>query len=560
MLTCRTAARYLAASGFVALLAAGCSAPQGPAATPSTQPAGGPAQPKVNRVVMSIDPVGTETNELRKLSSPDVWIFRSVYEYPLAIDIKTEKLVPGLATAWSIENNGLDYRVKLRPGVKFHGDFGDLSAKDLVHMWKDITGPDGVHGQTNYWRMGVKDVEVVNDLEVVYHLTKPDAQFALALSESQGGAEIRSKAKFDKDGNAPTNLKTFEAGTGWYQPIGREQSQYLRMQRIAYPHWDAYVPEFPEFEFRFVKEPSTRLAALLSGEIQVTTLPEDLLQQAVRGGMKTIKSKIPGLRVMGSFQCCSFVDAKDPSKGYRWPDSPLMDVRVRQALNKAINRDEMNKAFFGGKGLPMYLNSFLPTREGWSTDWEKRYSEMYGFDPAKAKALLAEAGYTAEKPLKTTMIITPVPGVAGGPDIEEAIGGYWRSIGVNVDLLSQDGGEVSAKNRAFTYTNHVWVRGTGSNQWTGTSVYNGAAYGTGAAGVNDPDFEKALAALTVTIDDKKRDELWRQAGDVYYNKFMTLSLFWFQAEAIVNPNIVADWPFPGSLTGTWTHVHLLKAK
>ncbi len=560
MFTFKTAGRFLAASGFVALLAAGCSAPQTPGAAPSDQPASGPVRPKVNRAVMALDPVGTETNQLKLLSSPDVWIFRSVYEYPIAIDVNNEKLVPGLATDWSIEDNGLSYRVKIRPGVKFHGDFGELSSKDFIHMWKDIVVPESTHGQAPYWRAGVKDVEATGDREVVYHLTKPDAQFLLALSESQGGSEIRSKAKFDKDGGSPKDLKSFEAGTGWYQASAREVGQYLRLERVPFKHWDALSPDFPEFEFRFIKEPSTRMAAILSGEVQVTVLPEDLLQQAVRGGMKTVKSKMPGLRIMGQFQCCNFVDAKDPSKGFKFTDSPLADPKVRKALNKAINRDEMNKAFFGGKGITMYLNSFLPTREGWNTAWEKDFASEYSYDPAAAKALLAQAGYTADKPLKTQVFITAVPGVAGGPDIEESIGSYWRAIGVNVELLPIEGNEISAKNRQGAFSNQFWVRGTGSNQWTGTAVYNSAQFGSGGTGVNDADLEKALFALTTTYDQKKREELWRQAGDALYYKHLTVALFWFQAEAIVNPNVVADWTFPGSLTGTWTHVHLLKAK
>ena len=556
----RVSPRVLSALSAVALwlTVIGCNTAPSTPAPAGGGDASGPVQPKVNRVVMAVDPVGTETNELRKLSSPDVWIFRSVYEYPLAIDIVTEKLVPGLATEWAIEDGGATYRLKVRKGVPFHEGFGELTAKDFAHQPADIAGPEGVHGQTAYWRRIIKDVQVVNDYEVAYHLTSPDAQFLLALSESQGGGEIRSKAKYDKAG-VPANLKTAEAGTGWYQFKDREQGQYLRLERNAQPHWSGTTPDFPEFEFRFVREPSTRLASLLTGEVHLTALPEDLLQQATRSSMKIVKSQIPGLRIMAQFHCCHMLDKRTAAGGWRYPDSPLANQKVRKALNKAVNKDEMNKAFFGGKGFPMYLNSFLPTREGWNPDWERRYRDEYGYDAAAARALLAEAGFGVNNPLKTTVFVTPVPGISAGPDVSEAIATYWRAVGVDVALVTIQGAELSARNRSCLNDNHLWVRGTGSNQWTGSSVYNGANYGTGCSGVEDPDLEAAFLALEKTSDEKQRGELWRKAGDTLFDKHMTLSLFWFSAEAAINPTIVADWKFPGSLTGTWTHVHNIKA-
>ena len=84
-----------------------------------------------------------------------------------------------------------------------------------------------------------------------------------------------------------------------------------------------------------------------------------------------------------------------------------MDVRVRKALDKAINRDEMNKAFFAGKGEPMIVDHFHPSRAGWDPSWEQRFPEEYGYDPAKARALLAEAGYGPGKPLTTNILFNP---------------------------------------------------------------------------------------------------------------------------------------------------------
>lgn len=88
----------------------------------------------------------------------------------------------------------------------------------------------------------------------------------------------------------------------------------------------------------------------------------------------------------------------DASKGWLNPDSPLIDVKVRRALSKAIDRDAVNKAFFGGEGKPQFNSHFGPSRQGWDPSWERRFQEEYGYDQAAARRLLAEAGYGPSKP------------------------------------------------------------------------------------------------------------------------------------------------------------------
>ena len=83
---------------------------------------------------------------------------------------------------------------------------------------------------------------------------------------------------------------------------------------------------------------------------------------------------------------------------------PFDDVRVRKALQKAVNIDEINKTVFGGKGEVMYLDHFHPTRLGYNPNWEKRFPDAYGYDPEAAKKLLADAGYASGLTLE--MIIT----------------------------------------------------------------------------------------------------------------------------------------------------------
>ena len=168
------------------------------------------------------------------------------------------------------------------------------------------------------------------------------------MSEEQSGVEVQSRASYTKNGPATYKTGPYN-GTGPYQYKERTQSQFIRFERTPFKHWRA-TPDFQEFEFRFVQEASTRMAALLTGEAHVATLPTDQTAEVQKQGYKVVTGKVPALRVFMNFYCCMYKDPANLSAGYMDPSSPLTDVRVRTAISKAINRDELNKTLFAGKG------------------------------------------------------------------------------------------------------------------------------------------------------------------------------------------------------------------
>ena len=138
----------------------------------------------------------------------------------------------------------------------------------------------------------------------------------------------------------------------------------------------------------------------------------------------------------------------------------------------------MNKAFFAGKGEVMTLNAFHPTRPGWNPDWEKRYPNEYGFDPAKARALLAEAGYTASNPLNTTMFVHSLPEYAR----RGRVGCHSRLLAVHRcehRIRPRDSGTIREQTRTFSLSNNYEVRGTSSGLFTAMNSFH---WGFGARG------------------------------------------------------------------------------
>ena len=342
MLRRATPIRFVVPALIGLLLAAGCSAPSA-----SVAPAvgDGPVTPKANRLVLMVNPPPNEFNDIRKICCFDIAEMRPMYENLVGIDAKSGKYIPQLATEWKLEPNASGVRFKLRQGVQFNRGYGEMTAKDVAYSWQDLT-KDVAKAVPNtfapWWKRTIKEVTVVNDYEAVFQFTQPDSTFMDLVSESAGQMPIRAKAQFDKEGDLGEQPAAPVAGTGPYDFKERIIGSWIRYQRTAGKHWRV-TPDFPELEFRYSKESSVRLAALLTGEAHIATIPDDLMAQAERGGMKVARGTVPGTRAWGVWICCT-----RPEDGSYYLDnsSPLLNVKVRQALNKAIDRTALQKAFF----------------------------------------------------------------------------------------------------------------------------------------------------------------------------------------------------------------------
>ncbi len=546
---------FTLALGIGALTLSACTGPQPTGAVaPPESGATAPMQPKVNRVVMAVGGPNVESNDLKQVAPPSGWQLDPLYEYLIGVDATDGKLIPRLATEWAYEPNAV--RFKLRKGVQFQRGFGEFTSKDVQTSWKILALGDSTVGNAPYFKQVTREIEAVNDYEVLFHLNKVDANFLRGHSQYEGLA-IGSSKHYAAMGEPSTQPEPL-AGTSPYAFKERSLGSFIRFERVATPHW-RITPDFPEFEYRWVREASTRLAALLTGEVHITSLPNDLRAEAEKGGVKFVSGKAPGLRMGFRLFCCFLNDPADPSKGIQ--ETPLNDARARRALDKAIDRDALNKAFLGGRGETMYVPHFHPSRPGWNPDWQRNYAEESGYDPAKARALLAEAGYTAEKPLTTNIFMTPSGGSLGGEqDMAEAIAAYWKAVGVNVNLLSTDTAEIDRVNRARGYNNHLQIRVTSSGLYTAVQVFHTVGVGGGVTTyVYNGEVEKLFTELRTTLDEKVQADLYRKIGDVSAKNHLEIPLFWLKSEAAINPRFVADYTFPGSISGTWTHVEEIKA-
>lgn len=517
---------------------------------PAAQPTGATvvaapiAEPSVDRLVMALQ-LETEANDPRYTTSiPSSIGIRPMYDNLIEIEATTGNMVPGLAESWSLEPDGASWRFQLREGVNFHKGWGTMSAADVKWSFDNRTADDATNSGAPTARRLVGGIDIISDFELVISLTQTDPSF---MTNNVTAWEVLSKAHYDDVGSAPSLGDEAIAATGPYQFLERAQGQYIRYKRVPYDHWRVN-PDFPEFEFRIIREESTRLAAILTGEAHMSEVAQDLHEQGLNEGMTVIGAQVPAQRILAAWQCCYLVD-----DAYVHADSPLLNPLVRKALNKAINRDELNEAFFGNKGDTMYHAHVYPSQPWFNQAWIDRYPEEYGFDPAEARSLLAEAGYNDDNPLQT--VITLSSRFAGSEDVGLSIMSFWRDIGVEAEALTIDSTKQRNLRRNREFDNHTYVTTTSSNIFTAMNAYHS---GNGARiGYEHPETSTIFANVRQTMDEAELLAYFQRWGNLVYDLHMDVPLFLQRAEMMVNPNVVADYVFPGTLSGNWTHVEYI---
>jgi len=573
---------FLAIVSVFALVAFACSSDgdnestnsstttQAPSSTSAPAAAAAPAattvpvvavEPKVKRLVIATQPITLETNNpLRDGGVTTGFGLKPIFESLIGYDAITGALVPQLSTGWSVEPNGKSIRFQLRENVPFHDGNGEFTAADVVYSHSVIIADDSTHSHSRQYKDAT--IEVVNDHEMIFHLGTANGEFLQIISElNPSSLDIESATDFAVLGTPELGTRPL-AGTGFYEFEDRSDGQSLLLERVSYEHWRT-MPDFQELEFRFQAEASTRLAALLAEEVHLTNLSKDHLETVTTEGMGIIAGSQFGLRAFllftgalgdesyGNYEkqntACGFVDC----------DSPFLDVRVRKALNKSINRQELNQALFGGNAVPMYMNHMFPNNPQFNPAWERNFPQEYGYDPAAAKALLEEAGYNSSNPL-VLELRRPTVKLPEGPDVIDAIAGYWSDIGIKANLNSEDAAALRAGGRAFAYSNHVQFRDDPNNQLQSWRVWNSDVAPRGTS-VELPEINTLVHALRASLDINEQDKVLRQLGDLTYSLHTTGFLFWLKPQIAYNPEVVESYPFPGNTPGAfWSHVELIK--
>ncbi len=538
-----------------------------PTAAPGTtttdaMPAGDAmGEPVVDVVVIgAIAPTQISNNVGRGLGVQDHIQVKPMYEYLIGTDPMTGALVPQLAESWSIEPNGQDFRVKLREGIPFHNDNGTVSHRDVAFTVAEFGNEEAIHPHSRNYR--TVEIEPVSDLEFVWKLPRPLAEQERRMSEHIGGMEIMSVADYEALGEENVISRPL-AGTNGYQFESREQDSYIRFDRIPGEHW-RHTPDFAGLEYRWMPEESTRLAALLADEVHITQLGADSTELAQSDGYRVQQGGLPGQRIFGAFKG-GYLDTTYPAYeaqgtpcGYVHCDSPFVDDRVRKALNKAVDKDEINDAFFRGAGINMVMSGIPEDSPAFNQAWKEAYPAEYGYDPAVAQSLLAEAGYGPNNPLEITVQVIPVAGYPQAPDVLEAMAGYWNDIGVATTVDQTPGATLRNTQRALELKNWISLFSGAPINIQSFRVHNSNISPRGG-GFEYMEISDLIHQVQATMGEDAQDVILRQIGDIAFPKHIAVKLFYIPPQIILNPDVVESWNWPGNIAGLWSHFDQIRA-
>jgi ABC-type transport system substrate-binding protein len=354
-------------------------------------------------------------------------------------------------------------------------------------------------------------------------------------------------------------------GTGFYEFVSRSQGVNFMVKRVPYQHWRA-MPDFPEIEFRWIKEASTMQAGLLVGEIHMTQLPRDLQKQAVSSGMKIATAKVlareRNLLTEAVVLDKSYIQYQTQGTpcGYAHCDTPLLNIKVRRALSKAIDRKALNDAFFGGRATEVHNPHLIPGAPYWNPDWDKNFQQEYGYDAPAARALLAEAGYGPGQPATVKIRAGAQSGVPEAEEMTEAIAGFWRAVGVEVILDLSDSTVLNAQARNFAAESKNRFNWQTSNvvETQAFRVHNYSLDSPRGA-FESPELDQVIRAQRATVDLDRALQLLRPVGDVAYRLHANIPLFWAPDDITYNPNIIASYVWSGVPLGPISHFERIKA-
>ncbi|MGE3538004.1 MAG: ABC transporter substrate-binding protein [Candidatus Tectimicrobiota bacterium] len=523
--------------------------------------------PKLERLRIAAAPLGWDTNYSWLQSRSGQIDKRPAFEYLVGIDRATGTYVPELAEKWAMAPDGKSWTFWLRQGVTFHEQWGAFSARDVRHSLFLLTQPESVQTDSGFWRaaLGIaksdsvaevlqkveQGVEIVNDHQVVMKL-----QFAVPelIENVSANADLvmESKARWDAGGKDLYGQKV--VGTGPFAFVERKVGSYVLYKRVE-NHW-RHTPEYKELEFRWVAEGVTRLATLVAGEVHISDVDRALHQDARAKGMQIVASTKHAMQHQWHFGGLYFAtpDKLDTKV-------PFTDKRVRQAMNKAINRPALAQALFNGKVAPLRIPGYHPELDEvlwpgiWNPDWDTRFADLYGYDPVKAKALLAEAGF--KNGFEFTLYLYTLPGLPEQVDIGQALALDFQAIGLRPKLVEIDFPRVREQYRTKTIHGALFPA-RNSYRALEYAKINTKARDSVVNTYEHPYLEERLALLGQVVDNAERTRLLREMGEHIFQDFASMPLFFLHANAAVNPKYVAEYTFPGVITGYFTHLEYVK--
>ena len=428
-----------------------------------------------------------------------------VYEYLVYLD-DDGTAVPGLAESWEMADDGTTWTFTLRQGVQFSQDAGEMTSEDVKYSIERLIDEDSRAGPASTMRRVIESIETPDDYTVVVNLSAPD--FLLPEGYFGEAQQLGIVSKSYVEGLGEDEATALPAGTGPYVVESSTEGSeiVLTLRDDAADHWRVQ-PEWDRIVMQAVPEEATRVAMLRAGEADIAPVSFDSIPGLEGADIRIVSAEetwSPVIRLGGMVQT-------DEAR-YN-PDNPWADVRVRQAMNYAVDKQTIIDELFQGQGS--VAASDTPVRQ-----WDG--VEPYAYDPEQAKALLAEAGY--EDGFSFDMVTSTIPARV---QTAEAIQSQLGEVGITMNISQVPGAQIADVFYAQEQNDAMWASWGGRPDPSQTLALLYGADGFANPGdATTPEMEEAIAATLAVQSESEREDALHEAVRIAQDEALDVVLFY----------------------------------
>lgn len=428
---------------------------------------------------------------------------------------------PALAESWAISDDGQTYTFHLRHGVTFHN--GDpFTAKDVVFSWEVYSKPEVTYASS--WQMA-DAVEVVDDYTVTAHTPVVNPFFLNTVAIDW---VIIPKDHYTEVG--AQGFAEHPVATGPFMFDEWVRGDHFTV--VAFPgYWREGYPLVERIIFRPIPESATRLAAVQTGEVDVTTRLSAEEAQSLEGveGVKIVETPLDRVQYVGFNNMSTGIG------------TPIMDPNVRLAVNYAVNRDEIVKAIFGGHAVAL-SGMFSTNNAGYDPQ------DVFAFDPDRARELLTKAGYADGFEIG---LACPTGAYLNVDQTCEAIVGYLAEVGITVNLEMRESNqhwdmEVAKQLEPMFFDSWGSSNGEAIQRLQG-SLAKGEAY----ANWFDEALNGMIQQAATTVDPEERAEVYSQIQQNMFENPPFLYLLQEVSFSAINKRVTGFAVYPYERVTLW---------
>jgi peptide/nickel transport system substrate-binding protein len=451
------------------------------------------------------------------------------------------EIAPGIAESWEMSPDGLTWTFKIRQGVTFHNGEA-LTADDVKFSLDRNRNEAAPGGSSSLANEQIDRVEVIDDYTVAVHTKGPQPALPYVLSphESVAGIIVPKDYLLNEGGESFEEqrqlLERAPIGSGPFRFVERVPEDSMLFERVD-NHWRA-TPTVERVEMVRVTEEATQVSMLQSGEVDVIAISPDQADALNAAGMQV--RTVPQSNEIGLVFPAPWRDAAKVKPGG--------NAQVRHALSLAIDRQAIIDSVLAGQGTlkTTPFNTVPATSDIDEAAFGRWAAENNTYDPERARAMLAEAGYPNGVD-GIQLFSFPRPGTPALTQIAEIVAAQWAEVGVNANLVPTD---YSSYQPHFINIDPADSYNAGDANLWGTAPRFGVfgaftAYvkyeGGSARPVRDPELDAMVNRASTTLDDKERAALVTEAFNRFLDQWVIIPIAMADTIYAVNPDTVGEW-------------------